>query len=173
MTAIPNNAIKPIAAETLNGVPVSKSAKTPPIIAMGMTAMPRRVSVKEAKLTYSNVPISRIVRGDNHPEALDRVLEVAEFADPFQAIACAQRDFLCNLSLCLEYRAAQIPPANAEFDIALLLFAVDERRAGHQVDARDLAEGYPRAKAAIACSISPASRTPIGVSSTPNEGATV
>jgi hypothetical protein len=32
ITAIPNKAIKPIAAETLNGVPVSKSAKTPPII---------------------------------------------------------------------------------------------------------------------------------------------
>src|SRR5262249_52818612 len=56
------------------------------------------------------------------------------------------RDFLCNLLLRLKHRAAQILPANAEFDgnIALLLFAVDERRAGHQVDARDLAEGYLR-----------------------------
>src|SRR5262249_38959167 len=85
-------------------------------------------------------------QGDNHPEALDRVLEVAEFADPFQAIPRRQRHFFRNLSLRLEHRAAQIPSANAEFDgnIALLLFAVDERRAGHQVDARDLAEGYLR-----------------------------
>ena len=63
MTAIPNNAIKPMAADTLNGVPVRKSAKMPPIIAIGMTATPRRVSVNEAKLTYSNMPMSRIVRG--------------------------------------------------------------------------------------------------------------
>src|SRR5262249_36030215 len=85
-------------------------------------------------------------QGDNHPEALDRVLEVAEFADPFQAIPRRQRHVFRNLSLRLEHRAAQIPPANAEFDgnIALLLFAVDERRATHQVDARDLAEGYLR-----------------------------
>ena len=63
ITAIPNKAIKPIAAETLNGVPVSKSAKTPPIIAIGMTVTPRRVSVNEAKLMYSNMPINRMVRG--------------------------------------------------------------------------------------------------------------
>src|SRR5262249_7427163 len=144
MTAMPNKAIKPIAAETLNAVPVRRSAKTPPIIAMGMTAMPRRVSVKEAKLTYSNMPISS--QGDNHPEALDCVLKVAEFADPFQALACGPSDFLGNLALRLEHRAAQIPPANAEFDgnIALLLLAVDERGAGHQVDVRDLTEGYLR-----------------------------
>src|SRR5262249_47017705 len=51
-----------------------------------------------------------------------------------------------DLSLRLDHRAAQIAAANAEFDgnIALLLFAVDERRAGHQVDARDLTEGYLR-----------------------------
>jgi len=92
--------------------------------------MPRRVSVKE----------------DNHPEALDRVLEVAEFADPFQAIPRRQRDFLRNLSLRLDHRAAQVAPANAEFDgnIALLLLAIDERRPGHQIDLRDLAEGYLR-----------------------------
>src|SRR5262249_11799956 len=85
-------------------------------------------------------------QGDNHPEALDGVLEVAEFADPFQGIACGQRDFLSNLALRLKHRAAQISPANAEFDgnIALLLLAVDERGAGHQVDARDLTEGYLR-----------------------------
>src|SRR5262249_8320963 len=85
-------------------------------------------------------------QGDNYPEALDRVLKVAGFADPFQAIACGQRDFLGDLALRLEHRAAQIPPANAEFDgnIALLLLAVDEGRAGHQVDARDLAERYLR-----------------------------
>src|SRR5215467_10831462 len=108
MTAIPNKAIKPIAAETLNAVPVSKSAKTPPIMAMGMTAMPSRVSVNEAKLMYSNMPISTIVSGHNHPEAFDCILKIAKFADPFQAIARRQRDFLGNLALCLEHRAAEV-----------------------------------------------------------------
>ncbi len=37
ITEIPNSAMKPIAADTLNGVPVSHSAKIPPIIAIGMT----------------------------------------------------------------------------------------------------------------------------------------
>src|SRR5262249_56722675 len=57
-----------------------------------------------------------------------------------------QRDFLGNLALCLEHRAAEVTPANAEFDgnIALLLLAIDERRAGHQIDLRDLAQRYLR-----------------------------
>ena len=51
MTEIPNNAIKPIVADTLNGVPVRKSAKIPPTIAIGITLRPKAVSIAEEKWT--------------------------------------------------------------------------------------------------------------------------
>ena len=50
ITEIPNNAIKPIAADTLNGVPVRISAKIPPTIAIGMTVSPSNVSASDEKL---------------------------------------------------------------------------------------------------------------------------
>ena len=50
ITEIPNKAIKPIAAETLNGVPVTNSAKMPPISAIGMTLSASSVSAMDEKL---------------------------------------------------------------------------------------------------------------------------
>ena len=49
MAAIPNRATKPIAAETLNAVPVSSSAKIPPISAIGMTLAASNASRNDAK----------------------------------------------------------------------------------------------------------------------------
>ncbi len=128
MTAIPNNAMKPIAAETLNGVPVSNSAKMPPIMAIGMTAMPSSVSVNEAKLTYSNTPISRMVSGTITLRRLIASCRLPNSPDPFQTVARGQRDFIGNPALRLEHGAAEVAPAHAEFDrnVALLLLAVDE-----------------------------------------------
>ena len=50
MAAIPNRATKPIAAETLNGVPVRNSAKMPPIRAIGMTLAASSVSRQRAEV---------------------------------------------------------------------------------------------------------------------------
>ena len=58
MAAMPNSATKPIAAETLNGVPVKNSAKMPPISAIGMTLAASSVSTSEQKLRYSSMQIS-------------------------------------------------------------------------------------------------------------------
>ena len=54
ITEMPNRAMKPIAAETLNGVPVTNSAKMPPISAIGMTLAASSVSVSEEKLTNNS-----------------------------------------------------------------------------------------------------------------------
>ncbi len=51
MVEMPNSAMKPIAAETENGVPVRTRAKMPPISAIGITLKVSSVSVSEAKLT--------------------------------------------------------------------------------------------------------------------------
>jgi len=58
ITAIPNSAMKPIAAETLNAVPEISRPRTPPNMAMGMTLMASRVSRIEPKLNQSRTPIS-------------------------------------------------------------------------------------------------------------------
>src|SRR3982074_2610087 len=139
ITAIPNKAINPIAADTLNGVPVTKSAKTPPIMAMGITATPRRVSVVDVQ-KHADKEDSH--RHDN-PQALDCILEVAKLASPLQAVACRQLDLFSDLPLRLEHGASEIPPANAKLDrdISLLLFPVNKRCTGHQVDACDLTQG--------------------------------
>ena len=52
MAAMPNRATKPIAAETLNGVPVRASAKTP-IRAIGMTLAANSSIDSEQKSRYS------------------------------------------------------------------------------------------------------------------------
>ena len=58
ITAMPNSAMKPIAAETLNGMPVISSPSTPPKIAIGITLMASSVSMIEPKLNHSSTAIS-------------------------------------------------------------------------------------------------------------------
>ena len=58
ITAMPNSAMKPIAADTLNGMPVINSPSTPPKIAIGITLMASNVSTIEPKLKNSSTPIS-------------------------------------------------------------------------------------------------------------------
>ena len=57
ITAMPNSAMKPIAAETLNGMPASSSPTTPPKIAIGITLIASKVSISEPKFSHSNRPI--------------------------------------------------------------------------------------------------------------------
>src|SRR3982074_3535016 len=139
ITAIPNKAINPIAADTLNGVPVTKSAKTPPIMAMGITATPRRVSVVDVQ-KHADKEDSH--RHDN-PQALDCILEVAKLASPLQAVACRQLDLFSDLALGLEHGASEIPPANAKLDRGSLPHIALPRRysQGQEVDACDLTQG--------------------------------
>ncbi len=51
MAAMPIRATNPIAAETLNAVPVTYSISRPPISAIGMTLAASSMSVIELKLT--------------------------------------------------------------------------------------------------------------------------
>ena len=50
MTAMPNSPTKPIAADTLNGVPVTASAKTPPVKAIGSARAASDISMSDRKL---------------------------------------------------------------------------------------------------------------------------
>src|SRR5262249_58858067 len=72
----------------------------------------------------------------------DRVLQVAELADPFEPRAGRQPYVFGHLGLRLLDRAAEVALAYAELDrqVALLRLAVDVGRARHQPHGRDLAE---------------------------------
>ena len=50
MAAIPKRAIKPMAADTLKGVPVAARVKMPPVRAIGITLMATSVSATDSKL---------------------------------------------------------------------------------------------------------------------------
>ena len=84
MTAIPNKAIKPIAAETLNGVPVSEDAADH---RHGDNRYAQEGIGQRGEVDVEQYANQQDSQGDNHLEAFDCVLKVAEFADPFQAIA--------------------------------------------------------------------------------------
>ncbi|CEG08534.1 hypothetical protein BN961_01950 [Afipia felis] len=58
ITAMPNNAMKPIAADTLNGTPLNKRPSTPPSTAIGITLIASMVSTIEPKLNHSRTPIN-------------------------------------------------------------------------------------------------------------------
>ena len=49
ITAMPNSAMKPIAADTLKGVPVSARENIPPIIAIGITLSVSSMSTMDEK----------------------------------------------------------------------------------------------------------------------------
>ena len=63
ITEMPNSAMNPIAAETLNGICIRNSAKIPPTTAIGMTLMVNSVSGTEPKLIQSSNAISARLSG--------------------------------------------------------------------------------------------------------------
>ena len=63
IAAMPNSATKPIAADTLNGVPVKYSVKMPPISAIGMTLAASSISAIEPKFTNSSRQITPMLIG--------------------------------------------------------------------------------------------------------------
>ena len=63
MTEMPNSAMNPIAAETLNGMCIRNNAKMPPTTAIGMTLMANSVSIIEPKLIQSRSAIKASVMG--------------------------------------------------------------------------------------------------------------
>src|ERR1700682_3927071 len=101
--------------------------------------------------------------GDGHDDfqALDGILKVAKFSDPFKPITRRQLDFISNLSLCIQDGAAEVAAAYTEFDrnVALLLFPVDERGARNHVDPGDFLERDLRH--GICCRILKPDRQPV------------
>src|SRR5262249_44630330 len=76
-------------------------------------------------------------------QPLHGVLQIAEFADPFQMASGGQGDLPIDLALRFQHRPAEVAPAHAEFDgnVALLVFAVNEGRAGDQIHFGYFAQG--------------------------------
>ena len=103
-----------------------------------------RVSRSEPKLVIEQQQDQR--DGDRHGDRqpLQRVLEVAELADPFDAIAARDLDLLGHPLLGFEDGAAEVAAAHAELhrDVALLLLAVDVVGARHELHRGDLAERH-------------------------------
>src|SRR5713226_3563260 len=132
ITAMPNSATKPIAADTLNGKPEIRSPSTPPKIAIGITLMASSVSTIEPQQHRDQREADR--HHDRQP--FDGVLQIAVLADPFDPRTCRELDLGCDLVLRFPDRAAEIALAHRELDrqIALLLFPVDVGCARDQVD---------------------------------------
>ncbi len=63
ITEMPNSAMNPIAADTLNGMPVTARPKMPPITAIGMTLIANSVSRIVPKLIHNSRAISARVIG--------------------------------------------------------------------------------------------------------------
>ena len=63
MAAMPNNATKPMAEDTLNAVPVIRNAKMPPKIAIGITLAASNASRKLPNFKYSSNTIKAIDSG--------------------------------------------------------------------------------------------------------------
>ena len=57
-TAIPNNAIKPIPAETLKGIPLIHNKNTPPTVAKGTAVNTRIASFKDLNAKCRNTKIN-------------------------------------------------------------------------------------------------------------------
>ena len=62
-TAWPNSAMKPMAADTLNGMPVSKSAKIPPISANGTFIKMSSACFTDLKASKSSTKIRNTLTG--------------------------------------------------------------------------------------------------------------
>ena len=60
---MPISATNPIAAETLNAVPVIYSMRMPPMSAIGMTLAANSISTTELKFTYSSRHMSMNASG--------------------------------------------------------------------------------------------------------------
>src|ERR1700730_4754927 len=132
---MPNSATKPIAADTLNGIPVRTRANIPPTKAIGMALAASIVSVIEPKFKNSSMQMSARLSGTatasrsiascssrNPPthsargpaghrarEPVDPLLQFAELPDPFETWSGGQRHLFSHLVLSLEHRAAEVP----------------------------------------------------------------
>ncbi len=140
LTAIPNSAMKPIAAETLKGIPLTKRPSTPPKIAIGITLIASSVSTIEPKLNHNNTAISVRLIGTTIDSR--RMASCScRIRRPIRAAIPAQLDLRLDLLLRLADRAAEVALAHRELDrqIAFLLLAIDIGRAGHQLDRGDFA----------------------------------
>src|SRR3978361_1709514 len=154
ITAIPNSAMKPIAADTLNGIPDIRSPSAPPKIAIGITLMASRVSTIEPKLNHSSTAISARLIGTTIDSRLMASCRLPN--SPTHSTHPRPRrelDFRGDLLLRLPDRAAEIAFAHRELDrqIAFLLLPIDIGRARDQPDRSNLAERYLRDSAVRAC----------------------
>ena len=131
IAAIPNSATKPIAAETLNAVPVITKCKDTAHQGHGDHAGGEQRVGERAEIDVKQKPISRIESGTIRARRWIASCELAELAHPFQAVAGRQLHLLRDLMLRIGHRAAQVAPAHREFDgdVAFLVLAIDEGRA--------------------------------------------
>src|SRR6476619_438769 len=137
ITAMPNSAIKPIAADTLKAVPVTSSPSTPPKIAIGITLMASSVSTIDPKLKNSSTAISARLIGTTIDNRL-----IASCRLP-NSPTHSTREPGGSLLLRFLYCAAVIAFAHRDLDrqVSLLLLAVDIGRARDQFDRGDFAQG--------------------------------
>ena len=90
MAAIPNRAMKPIAAEMLNGVPVTASANIPPISAIGYHAHGDERIFHRFEVQIQKQADKKNADRHHDFEARDGVLQIAELANPFKVISAWQ-----------------------------------------------------------------------------------
>ena len=91
MVAMPNSATKPIAAETLNGRAGQIEREDAADQRHRNDAGGQQTSISEPKLKYSSSADQQQAQRHDDRQPLQRVLQIAELADPFQPVAARQR----------------------------------------------------------------------------------
>ncbi len=97
---MPNSATKPIAADTLNGVPVRNSAKDAADQRHRHHARRQQRVGQRAEIDEQQHADQRQAQRHDNRQALDRVLQFAELADPFEAVAGRQPHLLARSCCC-------------------------------------------------------------------------
>ena len=136
MIAIAKIEMKPTAAETLKGVPVTTSANTPPRQASGTCAINIRVLTNDKVAAYSTAMIKSSATGNNNCQTAIGLLELAILTDPIQRNPFGELDLLGDCALCLVDGALHVAAANAESyrNVAPEAFAIDKRGTFHGLD---------------------------------------
>ena len=146
IAAMPNSATKPMAADTLNGVPVDQQRENAAHQRHRNHARRQQRIAQRAEIQVQQQQISSDRRAAPPRRAAPAPPADCRIRPPIRAGSRPAAATCCSTALLrLEHRAAQIAAAHAELDrhVALLLLAIDECGAGDQVDVGHIARAPP------------------------------
>src|SRR5437868_1611589 len=108
--------MKPTAADTLNGIPVTISAKMPPTTANGTLSRMRTASLTDFEGVEEKQEYQEDAHRHDDLEARHGALLIFKLAAPGDVITFGQLDLLANRALRVGDHAAHIAPVQEDAD---------------------------------------------------------